>query len=394
MRRPRGHDSPVPSVAAMTTPSPTSRHSHTGELAAVIAFVTALPEEVMRPIFDALGDALAIPGEGRNLHTRRLAQLTNAVREARDILGEVPRLDSYRILRADRPELGLVAEGTLRRWAGGTWNDVLVAAGLERVPDGDVDVMPLGPQFTATECVEAVQACARALGTVPTLQGYLRWARGRDVIALPGRRPRSQGPFERHFGGWPGVLKAADQGETLPKEAQRRAQRGYRWSDEALVAALREVRDRLQGSPTTQQYTRERQRIQQESAAAGEPRLLPAYLVFHNRFGNWDDALLAAGLPARGGRAARSAPRRRAVAQGSNYSDERMLTAIRDAWKAVEGDFTAKAYAEWRRSTIASAHGERRPIERIPSYHAIWKRFGTWDAARRTALDVDTAEVR
>jgi hypothetical protein len=375
----------------MTSHSRLPRDTESGALAAVTAFVTALPDELMRLVFDALGDALCIPGEGRDIHTHRLARLINAVREARDILGEVPTLQAYRSLRVNRPELGLPAEGTLRRWAGGTWNDVLALAGLERVTDGDVDVLPLGPQFTAIECVEAVKACTRALGEVPTLQAYLRWARSPEVIALPGRRPRSQGPFQRHFGGWPGVLEALDlSDEALPADVQRRAQRGYRWSDVALFAALHEVHGRLEGrSPTTQEYTRERQRIQEETAAAGAPRLLPAYQVFNHRFGNWDKALEAAGLPPRGGRGVRSLPRGPSTAPGSRYPDDAMLGAIREAWCEIDGDFTAKSYDEWRRARIASARRERRPIERIPSYHVIWKRFGTWDAARREALGTD-----
>jgi len=44
---------------------------------------------------------------------------------------------------------------------------------------------------------------------IPTLHQYLAWARRPEVKARPGRRPASQAPFVRAFGGFIEALQAS-----------------------------------------------------------------------------------------------------------------------------------------------------------------------------------------
>jgi Homing endonuclease associated repeat len=63
-----------------------------------------------------------------------------------------------------------------------------------------------------------------------------------------------------------------------------------------MKEALREIAGRLERSPTTIEYTRERELIKKESMDAGRRRVLPSYQAIHRRFGAWENALAEAGL--------------------------------------------------------------------------------------------------
>lgn len=377
----------------MTSPLPPSDHEP--EIAALRAFVTALPETAKRLVFDALADALTIPAEHRDIHTSRIARLIAGVREVATIVGGPPTVAQYRLTRAQRPDLGLAADTDLRRWADGTWNGVLAAASLGPVADGDIVAVAVGTQLTRGECLEAIRACTRDQdGRPPTYSQYLRWARRAEVRARPGRRPSSLSPFSRLFDGWlpalaaSGVTTGGETPEDGDDSVRLRTQRGYRWSDEALGAALREVAERLEGrSPTTQAYTRQRQLVLDETRAAGAPRLLPGYIAFSRRWESWDAALEAAGLAPRGGRGVPSEPRRPHTPTGSRLRDERLTEVLRRARTQIEGPFTAGSFTAWRHEQMDTAASEGRWIEPIPSYHAIWARYGGWGAAVRAALE-------
>jgi len=66
----------------------------------------------------------------------------------------------------------------------------------------------INQRLTDDEVLAAATACVDDVGFLPRLYEYLVWANRSDVIALPGRRPRSAGPFAR-FGGFRGALRRA-----------------------------------------------------------------------------------------------------------------------------------------------------------------------------------------
>ena len=99
---------------------------------------------------------------------------------------------------------------TVRRWLGGGWNDALRLAQLRTVFTGDALVREIGPRFTREELLDSIRAYARESGErVPTLRGVIQWAKRPDVLARPGRRPQSMGPFMRMFESWAAALAAA-----------------------------------------------------------------------------------------------------------------------------------------------------------------------------------------
>jgi hypothetical protein len=324
--------------------------------------------------------------------TRRVRALV-ALHEAHAARGRSPSLREYRKLHAkEGKRRGWPADTTLRRWLGvQTWNEALRAAHLEAVPDGDVIVFQHGPFYTAEEAETALRECDRDLRHVPTYPEYMAWAHRPDVAERPGRRPKSIHPFDRLFGGYVNALRAAGVIPGDPEHAVlshagiRRAE--YRISDESLKAGLVEVHERLSRSPRVAEYIRERGLIYQETLAEGHPRTIASYGTLNRRFGSdWDSILVWAGLESLGGRHTTShlRPKR---GKGPRITKDTIREAMREAYDAEGEPFTVEAYGLWREERIEGLPRWER--SRYPSYHTIWSRYGTWEAACGDALRPD-----
>ena len=259
------------------------------------------------------------------------------------------------------------------------------------MPGGDVIVIRNGAAFTDAEVCEALRDCAGDLGFTPSLSDYLGWTRRGEVRERDGRRPTSQGTFTRLFGSYAKALIAAKlvNGEAGAAAIVRGGvvrSASYFVSDQAIQEGIQEVAAVLGRSPRVTEYERERLRVSRESVAAGEPRSLPSYGVIQRRYGTWDAALVASGLQALGGRHTQSnkmGPR--AERAEPQISDAHMLDDIREAHLEVGEPFTVEAYKSWRSRTLKDAR-DRGEDRQIASQHTIWKRHGSWDAAKKAAL--------
>ena len=263
----------------------------------VWAGVLALDEGTKHELLALLRQQLEVPEERESPHQARVARAIAALREAAEILEESPSVEEYRRLRAENPERGWPADGSVRRWCGGTWNDVLERAHLDRIAEPLAAVRPLGHAITEEEAIAAIRECAAELDRTPTFHGYLSWARRPEVKRRPGsRRPASQPPIDRLFGGWLEALKAAglvdDRGTGAPRGTGLRTGHGYRYTDEQLYAAMEELAE-LDGGrlPSTARFNHLRAEVLAEEAAAGEaPRAFPSWGVLSRRFGSWPKA--------------------------------------------------------------------------------------------------------
>lgn len=359
---------------------------------AVWAAITALPAALQHQVLAALRDLLACL-DGTTTGETRVRHAVRCLCEARDLLGHSPSVGEYRRLHASRGrELQWPSDSNIRSWLGGSWNDCLREARLAPVPDGDVLVAGLGSAFTADEITEALRECASELGDVPTISQYYAWSRRGDVVARPGRRPQSQSPFVRTFGGYAPALKAAGliDGEHAGAAKRSTVVRvgSYFITNELIGAALREVAERLDRSPRTADYQLEREKVITESIEAGQPRSLPAVSTIQKAYGNWDAALVDAGLVPLGGRATRSKPRSRS-GSGRRINDSDALAVLREAYAVLGDPFTVSAFHAWRREQLERDRLERR-WRSLPTYDLYRSRWGTWRNALQAAFSSDS----
>ena len=252
-----------------------------------------------------------------------------------------------------------------------------------------------GPSFTASELVDALRACRSELDRVPTLAEYLGWARNPEVKRRPGRRPLSQGPFDRAFGGYMKALVAAglcdpETGEWNGARSTRVRAGVYSHTDEQLLDALREVAGRIGRSPRVAEYLAERERIISESEASGQLRTLPAYPTIQRRYGTLDAALVAAGLEPLGGRGTGERPSRKGKPSPKRIPEAIIVAALREAYVELGDPFTVAAYDRWRKQK-----GEADPFGkmqgRYPSRYTIWERYGDWATAIEAMRQAEAA---
>jgi hypothetical protein len=359
--------------------------------------IIALPEAVKHDVLKALGNHLALSHERDTPHGQRVARAVAALREAYDLhvaSGGVGPLsvERYRELRQHQARHGWPPDASVRRWLGGSWNDALKSARLETVPDGDALKVHLGGAITAEEAITALRLCAEQLGRIPTFNDYLHWCHRDDVIALPGRRPQSQPPFDRIFGGWTPALSAAALIETTaagavsPNYSLRPG--AYRYTREQVGEALSACAQTLGRSPRSAEYMRWRaEELRDSTRQPTEHVARPSYAVIHRIFASWDAALSAAGLQPLGGRSTRSNERTRRT-DGYRYTEQQLLEAVRDAHEAMGWPLTGKAYGLWHKQQLDALRAEYRPVHRVlPSYSALVSRFTSWTEVLRRAID-------
>jgi hypothetical protein len=348
---------------------------------AVWAAILSLPAGPQHLILDELRTLLGRVDRADS-HQARVRHAIGALRECAEILDRSPSIADYRLLRAQQPQLKLPADGSLRGWLGGTWNDCLRQAQLAEVPDGDVVVAQNGAEFTRDEVVAALCECAKELGDIPTYHRYTAWARKKSSTD-PQRRPASQAPFTRLYGerGFRGGLADANLINESPNGHTRQSRvrvGSYFVTTETCAAALKLVAKRLGRSPRVAEYMAERERILNEPVK-GKLRPLPAASSIQARFDDWDQALTSAGLEPLGGRATRSDDRPRTPA-GPQIPLREIVACLVEAYGVCGEPFTGASYKAWRKKQV-DVDGKARRLRRIPSYDVIWSRLGGWNNA-------------
>jgi hypothetical protein len=320
--------------------------------------------------------------EPANSHETRVRHAIGCLRECAEILGRSPSVADYRRLRAENPSFKWPPDSSLRTWLGGAWNDCLRRAQLAEVEGGDVVVVQLGSAIDEEEIKAALRLCAKELAEVPTFHRYLSWARKPETKAKPGRRPTSQSAFDRVFGGFRSALTASgliDEAlDEMPRSSRVRFA-SYFVDRKKCIAALQEVAELIGHPPRVREYNAVRERLLNEPSES--LKVLPAASTIQKEFGTWDEALLASGLAALGGRATgeRVGKRERS---GPQVSTVQIVSCLVEAYldPEVGEPFTSGAYKEWRTKQIAADRQAKR-LRRIPSYHLIWERLGNWPNA-------------
>jgi hypothetical protein len=294
---------------------------------------------------------------------------------------------AYTGLRLTHPECGWMAPSTIRRNFGGQWNEALRAARLETVSDGEVLTSYQGPAFEWAEVRQALldfrDFRAERHATLPgdfSLHDYYAWAKRPDILRLPGRRPRSQVPFDR-FGGFLKAKAAAFAGDSAPAEDGARAVRSasvvasapYRYTDAQMKAAVDEIVVRLERSPRAGEFQREQRKMLAEEAERDLPlRAVPVYGTIIKRWKVWDAALVASGHepfrqvvvdPDTGRGEPNGAPR--------TIPEEDLLAGILEAFEAKGKPFKVKTY-----DSYVEEHGRvSKTGRRLATYSCVGLRY-------------------
>lgn len=337
------------------------------------AFSVLSPDEALAFVNEA-GDLL---GRGRFPVSRskdRIADSIACILEAAEILERVPSIRDYEQLRKDRPELDLVAAGSIRTRLAGGWNDCLRRAQLEPTAEmlDAAWTRATTARYSAEECIEALRLCQAQIGAVPSTFSYRAWALRPEVKALGGRRPTQHKVFQRIFGSFPAALQAA--GIISDAVVRHGVVTPAKWSyeEEELFAALRVIAERLGRSPTQKEYTEQRRQLIHEASERGTTLALPTAGTFSHRFGTWVAAIEAAGLPRKklwpNGKPGPKAPR---------FTDEELLELMRHAYVELGEPFTMVAYTRWRAQQLHAGIDRRS----MPSIDTFTTRFGTWSQA-------------
>ena len=380
----------------MSTPLP-PRLSHFGDpigdvvWAAVSALSPGDQQALYARLRDHLGDRLLTTSQASG----RVHRAIEGLRRAAELLGHSPSIKEYRRLRGEHPDDRLPADSSVRSALGsGTWNDCLRVARLDSVADGDLMVMTPGPKLTAAECSAALRACAEDLGTVPTANGYCRWAARPDVKRRTGRRPLGLNSIVRLFGNFTNGLIAAGliDGETSTVKLVNGVirVRGWRASDEEIAAALSEVCERIGHIPRSTEYAHVRELIIDESAAAGKPRTIPAVVTVMRRYGTWSSTLAAFGLEPFESRSSvkPSAPIDRSW-RYKRFTEDEMLAAVREASRGGRREgtrLTFPGYELWRKGEVERSRREDEVVRRLPSAQTIRNHMGNWARVRELAF--------
>jgi hypothetical protein len=375
--------------------------------AALLTLDVALQHEFLA----RLRDRLAVPGLAGGTHAVRIARLVAATREAEGMLlaaaSAAPDFDptapspltedAYEALRKVHREFGWPPASTMRSWVQGGWNNVLQRALLSSVDGGDAVFTTSCLRFCWDEVSDAVRAFLAYRvdqgHPEPTDFGYqdiVNWAKLPHVLALPGRRPRSQSPFD-NYGGFLAVKAAALAGDGPPdgaaprrdglRSGKLRPTCGYGYERAELVAAVDEVVAYRDGSvPRSSEFKRARRSIIDAERLAGLPaRAFPAYESLINTWKSWDAVLVAGGYPPfREVTIDPETERGMLVGPRNHISDSDLFAGLLEAFEQRGKPFRFGVYVDYVKSHGRYALSGRR----LASYPCIYGRYRDVAGAR------------
>jgi hypothetical protein len=371
---------------------------------AIWAGFLTLDVATQHDFLDRLRERLAVPEGQGGTHAIRVSRLVAAIREADGLLAaqasaepgfdptQPPALteDAFEALRKNNKHFRWPAASSLRAWVHGGWNDVLARAGVKEVDGGDALFVVSGGRYQWEEMSRALRDYRDYLiergHDRPEDFGmwdYINWAKLPHILARPGRRPQSQAPFD-NYGGFLTAKVAALANEEAPRGdlPRRRAARsghvrptsGYGYTDEELIAAVREVVAFRDGSvPRASEFRSARRTLLESELAEGKTaRPFPSYNVLLHRWKPWDAVLVKAGYEPFGevvideetGRGVIEGPR-------NHISDADLLKGLAEAFEQRGKPFKFGTYKQY----LADRGRRSLAGRRMATYACIYARY-------------------
>ncbi|MEI2702584.1 MAG: hypothetical protein V9E83_09315 [Baekduia sp.] len=329
--------------------------------AAIFRQLSGLPLGDQRHVLAALNERY--PFEPTSVSQERALEATRAFCAAQLAVGEGTRLGKkrYSQWRREQPVCHEYPEVKTIVRAFGSWDQAILAAGAGMDLDLRAARMLSAPAFSEERIVETIRLFAAETDGPLTLDGYLAWCRRvtDSPSATIGRVPLVGGPIQR-LGGWRALLERAGLGHRAACLRRSRAAIETRqYTDETLLATLREAQEAHGERYLTGGLFR-LWREQQVRAGRAE---IPSAELYCTRFGSWNMAKRAAGLPCSSSHSGFST---------LPYSKSEMTEALLMASRQVgEQGLSAAHYDRWR-----SERYEPGGAARIPSAITIRLQLG------------------
>ncbi|MBR1939395.1 hypothetical protein IJ847_01530 [Candidatus Saccharibacteria bacterium] len=253
------------------------------------------------------------PARSRKLAHRTDVELILDLTKVARLLGYTPDQNSYDAHR----EPGMASSVTYARRFG-SWPKALERAKLkyeERT-------------FTKEEIIDAIVCVEQILGRAFTQKEYNE-LRSPDMPCT--------GTIKSHLGGWKAAMKEA---------GHERLKNFARFTDDEITAVLQDIAETLGHTPNVIEYV------------ANRPENAPHWSAsISSRFGSWENAVKAAGLP----------PVNHAI-----YTNEEMLEKLKAVAERAGGKLSESIYLANR-------------VKGEPSIALLQKRFGSWRKALELA---------
>ncbi len=226
------------------------------------------------------------------------AHAIEALQACRQDLGETPGVFSYRAwaVRPDvraRPGSRPLTEGPFKRLFG-SFPAALRAAGLAgeaiRRSDGRVD--PTEWSYLNEELLAALRLVHDRLGFSPSVAEYVDERRRHQVDSRTSGDPTTlptPGTITRRFRFWGAALEAAGLPPRRPRKGARPGPQAPRYSDDEIIAALREAYSALGEPFTFHAYSAWRDKQRAERKPGWE--LLPSAWTASDRLRGWNGAV-------------------------------------------------------------------------------------------------------
>lgn len=346
------------------------------------AQVIRLPEADQRYILAALfrGDPF---GRAGDLRERSLAAVRDyAIATLKS--GKATSQRGYRAWRKNEPKrLERPDERTVVRELE-SWQNAIALATDSLPSDLRASRLIACPQYTEERVAEVVHefAAARPEGRLIQTE-CIAWCK--EQVRQPrqaGRYPTSLGPFAR-CGGWKALLTDLGYGHRLcdsPVDRARTPSR-FKYSDEQMCEFLRRA---AAASPDAVLSKTAYEKWRKQELALVESEV-PSLARFGRRFGSWDEARLAAGLPV---------PRKADCVQGLSstpYSTAQLMGALAAALSERGPNLSQSGYDQWRNTEIRrlAAEGAATDENRLPTALTLRNHLGdgSWVRARQIVLE-------
>jgi hypothetical protein len=230
--------------------------------------------------------------------------------------------------------------------------------------------------------VAALREANEIVGGAPAESAY-RQVRDRERAGGRGCDWPDDRTIRRWIGpSWNDALTRAGL-QAIPDADAVVVQRGSDFDREEVIAALRDCAAQLGGVPSVSRYLSwaRRQTANGDADGDGDGRVPRSIGPINRLFGGWLGLLTAAGMIEGSSPTGLARSNLTRAAAGYGYTDEQMRAATREITERLGFVPRTTDYTTERERLLTEEETAGKPPRAFPSFNALNRRYGTWDAA-------------